>query len=269
MASMPHIAAISLVRKSRCQGFNPCARGRLASKMRPPQPARAGPEINSRPMQRQHCHSEEVIDRRRICIKVCVDRFLTALRLSFSSLLGIIRKRSLLSLRSSIHFVQNDKVGLSRWDDRSRSGRTICCRRRSALRAVPPAAEARKRAPQAAPDIPYEVNCINIRSKPLFRILRRIPISDCYSRLLRATATMRRETCCATTADGGGPPLRSLRAMAIRGLSISARGSSIRCTATTVRWVSPCAASKHLRGSCRGGRAVGPDFAWKLTITLI
>ena len=41
MASMPHIAAISLVRKSRCQGFNPCARDRLASKMRPPQPARA------------------------------------------------------------------------------------------------------------------------------------------------------------------------------------------------------------------------------------
>ncbi len=40
-ASMPHIAAISLVRKSRCQGCNPCARARLALKARPPQPARA------------------------------------------------------------------------------------------------------------------------------------------------------------------------------------------------------------------------------------
>ena len=43
----------------------------------------------------------------------------------------------------------------------------------------PPAAEARKRAPQAAPDIPYEVNCINIRSKTIVRTLRRIPHSDC------------------------------------------------------------------------------------------
>ena len=40
-ASMPHIAAISLVRKSRCQGCRPCARGRLALKARPLQPARA------------------------------------------------------------------------------------------------------------------------------------------------------------------------------------------------------------------------------------
>ncbi|WP_304953677.1 hypothetical protein, partial [uncultured Alistipes sp.] len=43
----------------------------------------------------------------------------------------------------------------------------------------PPAAEARKRAPQAAPDIPYEVNASTFVQKPLFRTLRRIPLSDC------------------------------------------------------------------------------------------
>ncbi len=61
-------------------------------------------------------------DRRRICIKVYVDRFLTALRLSFSSLLGIVRLRTMHSLRSSIRFAQNDKVGLSGWDGRSLRG---------------------------------------------------------------------------------------------------------------------------------------------------
>jgi len=45
-------------------------------------------------MQRQHCHSEEIIDRRRIC-NLSPNRFLTALRLSFSSLRGIVRKRPL------------------------------------------------------------------------------------------------------------------------------------------------------------------------------
>ena len=135
-------------------------------------------------------------DRRRICIKVYVDRFLTALRLSFSSLLGIVRKRFLRSLRSSIHFAQNDKVGLSRWDDRSRSGRTICCRRRSALRAVR-AAASRSGGPQACPAgcARHSVrgDCINIRSKTIVRIRRRIHPSDCFLRLLRATATARRE----------------------------------------------------------------------------
>ena len=45
----------------------------------------------------------------------------------------------------------------------------------------PPAAEARKRAPQAAPDIPYEVTALTFAVKPLFRTLRRIPLSDCLS----------------------------------------------------------------------------------------
>ncbi len=49
-----------------------------------------------------------------------------------------------------LRFVQNDKVGLSRWDDRSRSGRMICCRRCSALRAVR-AAASRSGGPQACP----------------------------------------------------------------------------------------------------------------------
>ncbi len=51
-------------------------------------------------------------DRRRIC-NLSPNRFLTALRLSFSSLLGIVRKRSLRSLRSSIRSAQDDKVSLS------------------------------------------------------------------------------------------------------------------------------------------------------------
>ncbi len=42
-------------------------------------------------------------------IDSCPKRFLTALRLSFSSLRGIVRKRSLHSLRSSIRSAQNDK----------------------------------------------------------------------------------------------------------------------------------------------------------------
>ncbi len=45
----------------------------------------------------------------------------------------------------------------------------------------PPAAEARKRAPQAAPDIPYEVTALTFAVKPLFRTLRRIPHSDCLT----------------------------------------------------------------------------------------
>ncbi len=110
-------------------------------------------------------------DRRRICIKVCVDRFLTALRLSFSSLRGIVRPRPLVRKgKRFFAYAQNDKVGLSGWDDRSRSGRTICSRRCSALRAVR-AAASRSGGPQACPAgcARHSVrgDCINIRSKTI------------------------------------------------------------------------------------------------------
>ena len=149
-----------------------------------PGPARAesatpaagpGEQLNECPkgndsMQRQHCHSEEIGRSTKNLYQVYLDRFLTALRLSFSSLRGIVRKRSLRSLRSSIHFVQNDKVGLSRWDDRSRSGRTTCSRRCSALRAMR-AAASRSGGPQACPAgcARHSVrgDCINIRSKTI------------------------------------------------------------------------------------------------------
>ncbi len=45
----------------------------------------------------------------------------------------------------------------------------------------PPAAEARKRAPQAAPEIPNEMDATPFAAKPLFRTLRRIHPSDCFS----------------------------------------------------------------------------------------
>ncbi len=94
----------------------PCARGRLALKARPPQPARASTRMSARTEMIQ-CKDSIVIlrrseDRRRIC-NLSPNRFLTALRLSFSSLLGRVRKRFLRSLRSSIRFAQNDKVSLS------------------------------------------------------------------------------------------------------------------------------------------------------------
>ncbi len=185
-------------------------------------------------MQRQHCHSEEIgrstknlykSIRRQIldCTSFVFfllarhspsaafgsqgKRFLTALRLSFSSLLGIIRKRSLLSLRSSIHFVQNDKVGLSRWDDRSRSGRTICCRRCSALRAVR-AAASRSGGPQACPAgcARHSVrgDCINIRSKtivphPPLHSSERLLYSACYGlphRVVGSLGQRRRSRLC-------------------------------------------------------------------------
>ncbi len=117
-------------------------------------------------MQRQHCHSEEVIGRRRIC-NLAQNRFLTALRLSFSSLLGIIRKRSLLSLRSSIHFVQNDKGLGIRTQPRGTPGDS---RMFAGLRGARLRPARLKRAEERR-----NVN----RSKPLFRILRCIPFSDC------------------------------------------------------------------------------------------
>ena len=86
---------------------------------------------------------------------------MTALRLSFSSLRGIVRKRPLHSLRSSIRSAQNDK-GFG-------------------FEAQPPAAEARKRVPQAAPEIPNEVDASTFVVKPLFCTLRCIPHSDCFS----------------------------------------------------------------------------------------
>ncbi len=106
-------------------------------------------------------------DRRRICIKVYVDRFLTALRLSFSSLLGIVRKRPLHSPRSSIRFVQNDKgLGI-------RAQPAGHARRQPDVCGPPPAkAAARTEEP---PDATTFVQ------KPLFRTLRRIPHSDCFT----------------------------------------------------------------------------------------
>ncbi len=87
-----------------------------------------------------------------------LNRCLTALRLSLSSLLGIVRKRPLLSLRSSIRFAQHDICGGCRANANSgqESDKAIAVRhpfvksRESSLCGPePPPAEARKRAPQA------------------------------------------------------------------------------------------------------------------------
>ncbi len=177
---MPHNAAISLVRKSRCQGCNPCARGRLAPKARPSQPA-PGEHLNEFPtrndsMQRQHCHSEEIGRSTKNLLLYCY-RFLTALRLSFSSLRSRGRLRPLRSLRSSIRFAQNDKVSLS--GIRAQPAGHAC--------GPPPAKAAARTAQNSRPTHRHSLQ------KPLFRILRCIPFSDCSLCSLRATATLRRE----------------------------------------------------------------------------
>ena len=118
----------------------------------------------------------------------------------------------------------------------------------------PPAAEARKRAPQAAPDIPYEVTALTFAVKPLFRTLRRIPPSDCSLRLLRATAPSGREPWTTSAVAAMRGLLRPMR----RGIRtvpgcVSVRTWRIRCPTTTVRAAFPCAASKHLQLFLRTG----------------
>ena len=107
----------------------------------------------------------------------------------------------------------------------------------------PPAAEARKRAPQAAPDIPYEADA----SKSSVRTLRAIHSSDRYSRLLRATATVRREPW-GMPASGRGTGLRPpMPTATTTGPAFaSPKPRTVRCTMRIVRAATPCAASKHL-----------------------
>ena len=123
----------------------------------------------------------------------------------------------------------------------------------------PPAAEARKRAPQAAPDIPYEVTALTFAVKPLFRILRRIPPSDCFLLLLRATATRRRESwpLPARTAMRGHRLLPS-PAASMRACSTSIPVKSIRSTQEpTAATHAPCAASSIYR-SCYWSQSEPP-----------
>ena len=108
-------------------------------------------------------------DRRRICIKVYIDRFLTALRLSFSSLLGIVRKRSLHSLRSSIRSAQNDK-GLEI--------RGAACGARPATAGCLRAFAGQGCGPHGSKE-PHDAT--TFVQKPLFSTFRRIPFSDCYT----------------------------------------------------------------------------------------
>ncbi len=114
-------------------------------------------------MQRQHCHSEE-IGRSTKNLLLYGYRFLTALRLSFSSLRSRGRLRPLRSLRSSIRFAQNDKVSLS--GIRAQPAGHAC--------GPPPAKAAARTAQNSRPTHRHSLQ------KPLFRILRCIPPSDCF-----------------------------------------------------------------------------------------
>ncbi len=141
---------------------------------------------------------------------------------------------------------------------RSRPGRTICCRRRSALRAVRAAASPGG-GPQACPagcarhsvrskriDIRSENHC----SAPAAAFL----IAIAPQRLLRATALSGREPW-TTSAVAAMRGLLRLMRRGIRTVPgcVSVRTWRTRCPTTTVRAAFPCAASKHLQLFLRTG----------------
>ncbi len=118
----------------------------------------------------------------------------------------------------------------------------------------PPAAEARKRAPQAAPDIPYEVTALTIAVKPLFAPSAAFLRAIALQRLLRATASSGREPWTTSAVAAMRGLLRPMR----RGIRtvpgcVSVRTWRTRCPTTTVRAAFPCAASKHLQLFLRTG----------------
>ncbi len=81
-----------------------------------------------------------------------------------------------------LRFAQNDKgLGFGAQPARANDFIIAVVRLFEPCGPQPPAAEARKRAPQAAPDIPYEVTALTFAVKPLFRTLRRIHPSDCFT----------------------------------------------------------------------------------------
>ena len=112
----------------------------------------------------------------------------------------------------------------------------------------PPAAEARKRAPQAAPDIPYEVTALTFAVKPLFAPSAAFHSAIATQRLLRATATVRRESWrrSVRSANVGLRP-RMLPMPLMPATWLSRRARHVPWTPMElVRTDSPCAASKHL-----------------------
>ena len=70
-----------------------------------------------------------------------------------------------------------------------------------------------------------------------------IPLSDCFHRLLRAAALVKRELWCTMTEAGGGVPRRLLPALPMWGLSTFVPASSTHCIPTLGHGPVPCAAS--------------------------
>ncbi len=147
-------------------------------------------------MQRQHCHSEEHSDEESVA---SVYRCLTALRLSFSSLLGIVRPRPL--VRKGKRFFTSFRMTSRAWDSDAAAGHA----RRQPDVCGPAPAKAAARTAQKSRRTTQRHSYRNHCSAPSAAFL----IAIAPQRLLQATATRRREPW-GTSARTVGTGLRRL-----------------------------------------------------------